>query len=85
LRLHADCLACPTCCSWGGMTGNDLPFLAARMDFAVVPSRRESWGLVARELRQQGLTVIATKTGGLDGDVKPGDVEALAEAIRRVV
>ena len=64
---------------------NDLPFLAARMDFAVVPSRSESWGLVARELRQQGLTVIATKTGGLDGDVKPGDVEALAEAIRRVV
>jgi glycosyltransferase involved in cell wall biosynthesis len=64
---------------------HDIPYLVAKMDMAVVPSRRESWGLVARELRMQGIPCIATKTGGLDGDVKPGDAKALADAIRREI
>jgi glycosyltransferase involved in cell wall biosynthesis len=56
----------------------------------VVPSRREGYGVVAREAMAYGRPVVATAVGGLldaveDGVtgvlVPPGDVDALREAI----
>lgn len=66
----------------GSYHRGDLPDLCNLVDLAVVPSINESYGLIARELRSLGTSVIATRTGGLDGAVAPGDAEALAEAIR---
>jgi glycosyltransferase involved in cell wall biosynthesis len=59
-----------------------------------VPSRREGYGLVAREAMAHGRPVVATRVGGLadaiaDGEtgllVPPGDVAALRGAIVRLL
>jgi glycosyltransferase involved in cell wall biosynthesis len=59
-----------------------------------VPSRREGYGMVAREAMAYGRPVVATRAGGLldavvDGEtgilVAPGDVEALAHALRTLL
>jgi glycosyltransferase involved in cell wall biosynthesis len=59
-----------------------------------VPSRREGYGVVAREAMASGRPVVATRVGGLvdaiedgvDGVlVSPGDVAALREAVERLL
>ena len=59
-----------------------------------VPSRREGYGVVAREAMAYGRPVIATAVGGLvdaveDGEtgvlVPPGDIEALRAAVERLL
>jgi glycosyltransferase involved in cell wall biosynthesis len=59
-----------------------------------VPSRREGYGMVAREAMAYGRPVVATRVGGLvdaieDGVtgvlVGPGDVEALRDAVFRLL
>src|SRR5699024_1209089 len=62
-----------------------------RAAVVVVPSRREGYGMAAREAMAHGRPVVATAVGGLrdavqDGVtgvlVPPGDVGALREAMR---
>jgi len=61
-------------------------------DVAVVPSRQEPFGYVALEALAMSLPVIASRTGGLAQTINeevgmlvpPGDVSALARAIRTV-
>jgi glycosyltransferase involved in cell wall biosynthesis len=63
-------------------------------DVVAVPSHREAFGTVAAEALAAGTPVVATRGGGIEeyvvpgrnGDlVMPGDVDALAEAIRRLL
>jgi glycosyltransferase involved in cell wall biosynthesis len=65
-----------------------------RASIVVVPSRREGYGMVAREAMAHGRPVVATAVGGLpdvveDGVtgllVPPGDVRALREALERLL
>lgn len=66
----------------------------AKASVCVMPSRFESFGLVAAEAMAVGTPVVAAKAGALpetvlDGDtgvlVPPGDPEALAGALRRLL
>lgn len=72
----------------------DAAALMATADLVVIPSRSESFGLVALEAMAQGKPVIASDTGGLkdiviDGQtgllVRPNDPTALADAILRIL
>jgi glycosyltransferase involved in cell wall biosynthesis len=65
-----------------------------RAAVVVVPSRREGYGMVAREAMAHGRPVVATAVGGLrdaieDGVdgllVPPGDVSALRAAVERLL
>lgn len=65
-----------------------------RAAVVVVPSRREGYGVVAREAMAYGRAVVATRVGGLpdaieDGVtgllVPPGDARALRAALERVL
>jgi glycosyltransferase involved in cell wall biosynthesis len=65
-----------------------------RASVVVVPSRREGYGMVAREAMAHGRPVVATAVGGLvdaveDGVtgmlVPPGDVRALHDALERLL
>ena len=65
-----------------------------RASVVVVPSRREGYGMAAREAMAYGRPVVATEVGGLvdaveDGVtgvvVRPGDADALRAAVARVV
>ena len=68
----------------GSYRRSDMPLLCNLVDAAVVPSLSESFGLTARELRELGLPVLSTSTGGQDGQIRPADVDALADAIQEV-
>jgi len=78
-----------------GFVGRDrLAELYARAAVVCVPSRREGYGMVAREAMAAGRPVVATAVGGLadavaDGEsgllVPPGDVEALRAAVTRLL
>jgi len=70
---------------------SDVPALLAQAELLVVPSRWEGFGLVAVEAMAAGVPLIASDVPGLRevlGEaavrVPPGDVGALAEAIRAV-
>ena len=74
----------------GPIARDRVPQFYASADCCVVPSRYESFGLVALEAMAAGLPVIATRVGGLqvtvedgvDGYlVEPDDVEALADRL----
>ena len=72
---------------WSRVAHECLPELYSRVSIAVVPSRRESFGLVAIEAMACGAPVIAGKVGGLRDTVlhrrtgshfKPGDAYGLS-------
>jgi glycosyltransferase involved in cell wall biosynthesis len=78
-----------------GSVGRDrLAEFYARAAVVCVPSRREGYGMVAREAMAHGRPVVATAVGGLvdavaDGEtgllVQPGDVGALRTAVVRLL
>jgi N-acetyl-alpha-D-glucosaminyl L-malate synthase BshA len=72
----------------------DLPAVLREADLFLLPSETESFGLAALEAMASGVPVIASAVGGLpevipDGEVgflcPLGDVEAMAEAARRLL
>jgi glycosyltransferase involved in cell wall biosynthesis len=74
----------------GAYTHTDLPEIFARADVAVIPSRAESFSIVARECLHGSVPVIASNVGGMpeiirDGEngllFRPGDHEDLAKKL----
>jgi D-inositol-3-phosphate glycosyltransferase len=72
----------------------DTPMLYRAADLLVVPSRSESFGLVAAEAQACGLPVVAARVGGLEYAVADGesgflvsgwDPAAYVEVFRRVL
>ena len=70
----------------------DLGAYYERAAVVCVPSRREGYGLAAREAMAYGRPLVASRVGGLtdlDGDgvvlVPPGDTRALREAIAELL
>jgi glycosyltransferase involved in cell wall biosynthesis len=64
-----------------------------RADIFVLPTEYEGYGMAVAEALARGLPVISTPTGGIDEMVgtragilvPPGDVTALASALRRLI
>ena len=80
--------------SLGYLTDEDLPAFYDQCAVFVLPSHYEGWGLPAAEAMACGATVVATSCGGTSDFVEhernalvvePGDVEALAGAIVRLL
>lgn len=80
----------------GPLTGADMARAYAAADLLVLPSRVESFGMVVTEALARGVPVLAAATGGVPETigcdpagrvpaitVPPGDVAALAAALRR--
>ncbi|MGR6967700.1 glycosyltransferase family 4 protein [Geodermatophilus sp. URMC 61] len=80
----------------GPRTGARLAADYAAADLVVLPSRRESYGMVLTEALARGVPVLATAVGGVPETVgrdpagrvpgllvAPDDAEALASAVRR--
>jgi glycosyltransferase involved in cell wall biosynthesis len=74
-----------------GVGDEELGELLASAEIAVVPSRYEGFSLPAVEHMASGTPLVASRTGALPevtGDagvlVKPGDIEELAAALRRL-
>lgn len=72
----------------------DVPDLLGAADLVAMPSRREGLGVAALETLAVGRPLVASAVGGLgeavvEGEsgllVPPGDVEALAAALRRLL
>jgi glycosyltransferase involved in cell wall biosynthesis len=72
----------------------ELAVLYRAADVVVIPSRRESLGIVSLEAQAVGTPVVATRVGGLvehltpgvSGEFyEPGDVAGLAGALRKVL
>jgi glycosyltransferase involved in cell wall biosynthesis len=74
-----------------GISDEELGELLASAEVAVVPSRYEGFSLPAVEHMASGTPLVASRTGALPevvGDaavlVRPGDIEDLAAALRRL-
>lgn len=72
---------------------SDIPALTQILDIAVLPSLFEGMGRAVIEAQAAGKPVVASRVGGIldlieDGHtgllVEPGDIEALAEALRKL-
>ena len=80
---------------YGFANQSELPRFFDLATVFVLPSRHEPWGLIVNEAMNAGRAVIVSDevgshfdlvTDGVEGCVFPaGDVEALAEALRRVL
>jgi D-inositol-3-phosphate glycosyltransferase len=79
---------------WGSQRQDLLPYFYSAAEALVLPSRYESFGMVALEAMACGTPVIASRVGGLqytieDGKtgflVPEGDWLSLAERIREVI
>lgn len=80
---------------WPGvLTARELDVAYAGTDLLVAPSRTESYGIAVGDALRRGIPVVASRAGGLPEAavpadaavlVAPGDVDALAEALRRWV
>jgi glycosyltransferase involved in cell wall biosynthesis len=73
---------------------SDIPRLLAALDLLAMPSRWEGLPMTLLEAMAMGKAIVATRVGGIpdvimDGRegllVPPGDVAALASALRRVI
>lgn len=78
----------PGAVACGQLDGPELDLLRSTCRIQVIPSRSESFGLVALEAWANGLAVVASRAGGLaevvaDGGllVPPADAPALSEAL----
>jgi glycosyltransferase involved in cell wall biosynthesis len=78
----------------GFVAPDDLARLYSRAALVACPSRREGYGVACAEAMAHGRPVVASAVGGLldlvaDGEtglaVPPGDVDALREAIQRLL
>ncbi|MEU7530637.1 glycosyltransferase family 4 protein [Saccharothrix sp. NPDC042600] len=78
----------------GHLSDRELAGVLAAADAVVLPSRYEPFGIVALEAAAAGTPLVASTAGGLgevvlDGvtglSFAPGDVEALARAVRSVL
>jgi glycosyltransferase involved in cell wall biosynthesis len=93
LKQKARALQVIDRCHFIGFQADTAPIFAA-LDVAVLASRQEAFGLVLLEAMAMGVPIIATAAGGVpeiiqDGKngllVPPGDAQALAEALRRLL
>ncbi len=79
---------------WGAQRQDLLPYFYSAAKAIILPSRYESFGMVALEAMACGTPVIASRVGGLQYTVEndqsgllfaEGDWRALAECIREIV
>ncbi|MFB3787343.1 MAG: glycosyltransferase family 4 protein [bacterium] len=96
---YTAALDCPSPRPWlinqGWVDQDELPRLYQQMDIVAVPSTWiEPFGITAPEAMASGLPVVASRIGGLQQTVEhektgilvePGDPQALAEALRRLI
>ncbi len=95
MQAHARRLGIEHLVRFVGSVENEvLPIYYAACDACVVPSRYESFGLVALESIACGRPVVGSRVGGLQSilvgnalgvPVTPGSVTELVEALRRVL
>jgi glycosyltransferase involved in cell wall biosynthesis len=96
---YTAAMDCPTRRPWlvnrGWVPPEELPAMYREMDIVTVPSTWvEPFGITALEGMASGLPVVASRTGGLAESVvheetgllvNPGNAEALAYALRRLI
>lgn len=93
-RLASEQLSADRVHLQGFVEHDEVPAVLASLDLLVLPSAYEELGSVLVEAMAAGVTVVASRVGGipevvLEGEtgllVPPGDVHALADALERLV